>query len=141
MTPPDRHCLPIFSLGRHSGLTFNVTWKPKSFFWAPWNGSKALIQSGSRAGSGANSALAALHGTIFFGWAALTPNCSRSTNFPGETTAATGPHLSLTDRLPPSPTARPGMFTSTIAGTSPTTAVGATSAWAGQLIDAHPPPQ
>ena len=35
----------------HSALTLIVTWNPKSFFAAPWNGSKALIQSGSRAGS------------------------------------------------------------------------------------------
>jgi hypothetical protein len=48
---------------RHSGLTRMMTWKPKSFFCAPWNGSQALIHSGSSAGSGANSAEAALHGS------------------------------------------------------------------------------
>src|SRR5439155_12643351 len=60
----------------YSGSTLIVTRKPKSFFCAPWNGSKALIQSGSRAGSGANSADAALHGKSFFGCDACTPNSS-----------------------------------------------------------------
>src|SRR2546426_12489242 len=65
-----------------SAETLRITWKPKSFFCAPWNGSHALIHNGSKAGSGANSADAALYGNTRFGWDAWTPNASRNVYLP-----------------------------------------------------------
>src|SRR5262249_5220405 len=112
-----------------------VTWNPKSILTAPWNGSNALIHSGSRAGSGANSADAALQRPSLRGWAACTANAWRSSYLPAATSTVTGAARSLTERFSPAATDRPGRPTSATA-TPPAT----TAAWAGVLIWAEPQP-
>src|SRR5947208_3277301 len=99
-----------------------VTRKPRSFLTAPLNGSFALIQSGSRAGSGANSADGALHGRTLFGIVALTRNDWVRQNFPAATPAPAGPPLSLIERLSHPATACSGIVNASSPPAGPETA-------------------